>query len=90
MLAIDPQLTDAPFELTDGGFELMTDGNDTKKGWVRRKLEIKNRVNPNNAQAVFYTSRSTIQTKHRIDSVKHQNHPRLAKQRLMNTHVWIE
>ncbi len=54
MLAIDPQLTDAPFELTDGGFELMNDGNnDTKKGWVKRKLEIKNRVNPNNAQAVF-------------------------------------
>ena len=68
MLAQDPQLTDAPFELTDGGFELMNDGNDTKKGWVRRKLEIKNRVNPNNAQAVFILLR--VQFKQSIELIQ--------------------
>jgi hypothetical protein len=62
------QLTDAPFELTDGAFELMNDGNDTKKGWVRRKLEIKNRVNPNNAQAVFILLR--VQFKQSIELIQ--------------------
>ncbi len=62
------QLTDAPFELTDGGFELTNDGNDTKKGWVRRKLEIKNRVNPNNAQAVFILLR--VQFKQSIELIQ--------------------
>lgn len=68
MLAQGDQLTDAPFELTDGGFKLTNDGNDTKKGWVRRKLEIKNRVNPNNAQAVFILLR--VQFKQSIELIQ--------------------